>query len=379
MFGVVVAAVLILLFAEFGRLLLLFLVTVAPVLLLLWLFVALTRRRAVQRETVLAVLRATAKRHLPLGPGLAAASNLCTGRTRRKALGLAYLLENGVEFSRAVKQVRGVVPERTALLAAVGTRHGALAPALEQAALASEAEEETRSSLLPTLGYVAVYLLCLQSIGGFVSAFVAPKLQAIFADFGARLPWVTTWLLGFVQRFWWLWPLLVLAEVVLLVGVGLASFRITRAPLPGATHVLWRRETATILRALGVGVTAGRPVLETLGVLAEEYPVRWVRGRLNKVRIAEENGRDWIESLVSQGLLPETDAAVLEASRRAGNLGWALQTLAGSHERRLAYRLAGLRQLLFPLAVLAMGVIVLVVAVAYMMPLVGLIEQLQVI
>ena len=87
-------------------------------------------------------------------------------------------------------------------------------------------------------------------------------------------------------------------------------------------------------------------------------------------------GVDWIEALWRHGLIRAADGEVLTAAAKVGNLGWALSELAESAERRLATRFQAVVQTLFPLVVVMLGAVIFMMAIAYFLPLVQLIQRL---
>jgi type II secretory pathway component PulF len=87
-------------------------------------------------------------------------------------------------------------------------------------------------------------------------------------------------------------------------------------------------------------------------------------------------GADWIESLRYHRAIRSSDADVLRSAAEVGNLPWALLELAEAAERRLATRFQFMIQTLFPIVVVALGMTVFIMAVAYFLPLVALITEL---
>ena len=90
-----------------------------------------------------------------------------------------------------------------------------------------------------------------------------------------------------------------------------------------------------------------------------------------------QDGRDWVESLYSHGLIRRADLAVLQAAERVGNLPWALREMAESNRRRFAYRLLSVVQTAFPLVIILFGAIVGFIVVALFIPLISLIQALS--
>ncbi len=146
--------------------------------------------------------------------------------------------------------------------------------------------------------------------------------------------------------------------------------------IPLIDALLWRRHSSLVMRALSLAVAGQKPIAAGIEGLAHDYPAGWVRRRLVRIDEDVHKGRDWIESLQDRGLIRRSDAAVLDAAQRVGNLEWALRELAESSDRRLGYRLEFWLQLLFPLLIIAAGALVSLFALAYFLPLVKLIEVL---
>lgn len=378
MFAVVVVALLLAALVRFGRVLLAVALIVAPVILVVGVVVVLIKRREAEREALLRFLAIAAERRMPLAPGIEACAELCGGGYRRRALGLARLVESGVPLPVALDAIPGLLPGPATVLACVGWAEGALAPALRAAEDAVAARKAYRSALVPRLAYLIGVLLAMQMILGFVFYFIIPRFKAIFTDFGIGLPQATVVAIqaGHILLGTGLLPLLVLVELVVLAYVPLASFGYVTWEPPLIPWLLRRRDTATILRALAVGVEAGRPLEAVLSSLARVYPRRGMSRRLARASGRVRVGEPWLAALAAEGLAPAADLGVLEAAGRAGNLSWALRTLADAHDRRQGYRLAALTQVVFPAAVVMLGLLVGLFVVSLFLPLIQLIDRM---
>ena len=90
-----------------------------------------------------------------------------------------------------------------------------------------------------------------------------------------------------------------------------------------------------------------------------------------------ERGTDWCDALQSERLLTATDAALLKAAQRVGNLTWALEEMSEGSLRRWAFRWKILVDIAFPLLILALGLLVMFIVVGLFLPLVSLIQGLS--
>lgn len=76
------------------------------------------------------------------------------------------------------------------------------------------------------------------------------------------------------------------------------------------------------------------------------------------------------------GVINTADSVVLTSAESVGNLAWALEELAETAERRLASRVQMAVQTFFPLVIVILGIVVFILATAYFLPLVTLIQNL---
>lgn len=379
MFAVFWAAIALYLAFNFGRLLLLLILTFAPVAIVVGVIVVLFKRRVAEQDALLRVMALAARHRLPLSQGIDAFADLCSFRMRRRNVALAYLLESGVPLPQALASVPGVLPSSAVVLACVGWNEGALPEALSEAVSATESDRVYRSNFMGKLGYIATVFLIMQILVGFVLYFITPKFEVIFMDFGMPLPAVTRFVIGLSHGP--LLPLFLLVliplELALVVYIPFSFFGWIQWELPFVDWLYLRRDSASVLRSLSIGVSAGRPMSSTIDLLSRFYPRSGIRYRLLKARHWIEHGLPWHEALRRLGIIRRGESAILESAQRAGNLGWALKMLADSNERRQGYRMQALSQTLFPVLVIALGVVVGTICVAFFTPLVELIERLS--
>jgi type II secretory pathway component PulF len=114
-----------------------------------------------------------------------------------------------------------------------------------------------------------------------------------------------------------------------------------------------------------------------LRLLAQQYPRPRVARRLERAVAGIDRGSDWCDALRSEGLLTNTDAALLQAAQRVGNLAWALDEMSEGSLRRWAFRWKILVDIAFPLLILVLGLLVMFIVVGLFLPLVSLIQGLS--
>jgi type II secretory pathway component PulF len=338
-----------------------------------------SRRRSTQQEALLWALATAAGREIPLAPTLEAFASQSRGRYRRKVLFVAQSLREGRSLTEVLDREPGLFPRDVKVLICVGSESGALAGALREAFAMRSATQRPWLAVGIRIVYLCWVTFILQGVVSFISYFILPKFEAIFADFGVPLPSVTIVWIEITHFFIVYWPILLLLMLIELGLLMLGSVSILGIPpwhLPLIDRLFIRRHSALIFRCVARLVEEKRPLAQGFASLARTYPTRWIRKRLEQVAREVNGGDDWSESLARHGLIRPAEAALLESARRVGNLPWALREAAESSERRLAYRFQFWLLWISPLLVLTLGAIVLMVAVAYFAPVVMLIQRL---
>jgi protein transport protein HofC len=338
-----------------------------------------TRRHAKQQEALLWALAIAADRGMPLAPTLEALSGQCHGQYRRWVLTAAHLLRQGSSLAEVVDLLPGLFPGDANVFIRIGSETGVLVAALHDSSTSRAAVRAPLVALAIRISYLLWVFIVLQAIVGFISFFILPKYEAIFADFGVPLPSITLLTMSLTHtiiRYWYLFFLAAALQVgmfTLVFGMGIG---ILPWDLPVVGRFFLRHHAALVSRSLSHVVEADKPLDQALAAMARVYPVRSIRRRLEWVAEAVQRGDDWCEAMLDARLLRLPEAGLLESARRVGNLSWALRVAAENNERRFVYRIQWLAQWLLPVCVLAAGMVVFLVVVSYFAPLITLIERL---
>ena len=140
---------------------------------------------------------------------------------------------------------------------------------------------------------------------------------------------------------------------------------------------LIRPHTSDVLRSLASTVEMGAPIERGLDPFVTSSGPILLQRRAAAVRMGLSQGQSCWELLELKGFLKPVEVMLIETAQRAGNLPWALETLADNIDRRWLFRLRAGLELLRPVAILALGAIIGFVAIAMFLPLVKLLNDLS--
>jgi type IV pilus assembly protein PilC len=242
-----------------------------------------------------------------------------------------------------------------------------------------------RKRISQALAYPVFLLIALVTILGVLFAFVMPRFISMYANFDAKLPAPTQWLLAVVAHF----PLIaaVCALVSTLVWSGWRSYVATpagrlkidqwklQAPLIGATE-----RTATIAhfaRSLATLLAGGTPLLEALRIVQESFPNRACALQVAEVADRIAQGESLAKAVRTAGLLPETAIKMIQVGEASGGLDSMLAEVAQFYEDALETRLARVMALIEPALVLLMGLMIGGIIIVMYLPIFNLAEVIR--
>jgi type IV pilus assembly protein PilC len=288
-----------------------------------------------------------------------------------------HLLQVGAPLDRALALTPGVVSRTSALAVTVGEFTGQLAQALHH--LPGRRSALAWLEMLPRLLYPVFLLFVMLGNVFFMTTFVVPRYEKIFADFGLRLPESTETFIGASRRLlaWSGEGMLLWWGPLILFNVMLFSSH-AKWYCPGIGQLYRLHARGQFLEALGLMLQTGKPLPEILDRLLEArlFP-RVVAWRVGRLRTDLEQGQPLVASLARHGLVTASVRGLLLAAEKAQNLPWALQEVGDALTQRCVRATHRLTMVLFPLGVFACACLVAFIALSLFAPLVALIEGMH--
>lgn len=239
-----------------------------------------------------------------------------------------------------------------------------------------ENQVRLRNKIFSIMTYPILMMVVSTLILIFLITFVVPKVTAIFTDMKQALPLPTVILLGlsnFLRSYGWL----------LLIGLGTAAYYIRRhvktpkgreqfdrsilkAPLVGrvAKMVAISRFTRTLATLLGSGV----PLLTALEIVQQVVGNKVLEEAIQEARANIREGERIADPLRRSGLFPPLVTHMIAIGERSGELEGMLQKVSESYDNEVETAVTGLTSLLAPLMILGMGLIVLFIVLAILLP-----------
>jgi general secretion pathway protein F len=314
---------------------------------------------------------------LPLEESLLAVSQQTEKpRVQTIIMGVRAKVMEGHTLADGFADFPRVFPEIYRATVSAGEQSGHLDTILERLADYTESREEMRQKILGAMLYpIALTVMCF----GIVSAllvYVVPKVVSVFESSHAQLPFITRALIGLSDFFRDYGLYFVTAGVI---GVILL-LRWLKKPGPRRRYhrfllrlpILGKLargfNTARFTRTLSILTASSVPVLEALRIAGEVVTNLPMRDAVTEAAQRVREGAPIGRSLAQSKLFPPMTIHLISSGEASGQLENMLERSSLSQERELDGVLTALVGLLGPLLIVLMGVFVMGIVFAMLLP-----------
>ncbi|MGV3498551.1 MAG: type II secretion system inner membrane protein GspF [Hydrogenophaga sp.] len=286
----------------------------------------------------------------------------------------------GSAFARALSQFPREFSASYCAVVAAGEQSGQLGTVLERLADDLEAREALRNKLIAAALYPAIVTLVAIAIVVFLVSYVVPQVAGVFEGSKRALPTLTLVMLalsGFVRQ--WGWLVLVLL-VLGFVGLWLARKRegvrlrmdeaVLRLPVIGrlARGFNAARFAGTLAMLAGAGV----PILRALQTAAETLNNRALREDALDALVRVREGAPLASALAAKKRFPPLLSMFARLGEQTGQLPPMLQRAADQLGAEVQRRAMSLATVLEPLLIVGMGLVVMLIVLAVLLPIIQL-------
>lgn len=256
-----------------------------------------------------------------------------------------------------------------------GEQGGFLEDVLSRIAIFTERQDELRNKVVGAMIYPSVLMLAGVSVVMFLMGFVVPKIKPLL-DRQPNLPFLTTALFSigdFVSHHVWLILGLAVAFIVLAIGLtrGEEARRMIdrwklRVPVLG--HILTMVAICRFCRILGTLLGNGVTILQALKISKDSAGNRVLAEAIDQATENVQRGESLGSRLGRSGLFPGDIVDMIAVAEESNNLEAVLVQIADSNEARTSRMVDFGVRLLEPLLLLVMAVMVLIIAIALLVP-----------
>jgi len=263
---------------------------------------------------------------------------------------------------------------------AAGEQSGALGAVLERLADDLEAQQALKSKLIGAALYPAIVSLVAVVIVVFLVSYVVPQVAGVFAGTRRALPLLTSAMLAIsaaVRE----WGGLMLIAIILVAVAG--RFALSSASIRQSWDALWLRlplvgrlargyNAARFARTLAMLAASGVPILKALQAAADTLHNQAMRADAEDALVLVREGAPLASALARKKRFPGLLAMFARLGEQTGQLPAMLERAARQLSDEVQRRALQLATLLEPLLIVAMGVVVMLIVLAVLLPIIQL-------
>lgn len=318
---------------------------------------------------------------LPLERALAALADEADAEGPRHLLAaLRAEVNAGSTFARALAQHPREFSDIYRAVIGAGEHSGNLGLVLERLADDLEARQALQAKLIGAALYPTIVMLLSLVIVLFLVGYVVPQVASVFAGTKRALPWLTVAMLAlsdFVRSYgWWMAFASVLIAITARFSLRQEQFRIQfdaawlRLPVLG--KLARGYNAARFASTLAMLASAGVPILKALQAAAETLNNRALRRDALDALVLVREGAPLASALAQQKRFPGLLSMFARLGEQTGQLPTMLQrasTQLGNEVQRRSLQLA---TVLEPLLIVSMGLFVMLIVMAVLLPIIQL-------
>jgi general secretion pathway protein F len=314
---------------------------------------------------------------LPLEESLLAVSQQTEKpRVQSIVLGVRARVMEGHTLADGLSGFPRIFPEIYRATVAAGEQSGHLDTVLERLAEYTEGRDQLRQKILGAMLYPIVLSVICVAIVTALLVYVVPQVIAVFQASKAKLPLITEILIDtsdFLRRYG---VYLLIAAVVVFIGfrrwlrdpAARRSFHRFQLRLPVVGRLARGLNTARFTRTFSILAASAVPVLESLRIAGEVVTNLPMRDAVADAAARVREGAPIGRSLAVSRLFPPMTIHLISSGESSGELEGMLERAAISQERELDGLLAALVGLLGPMLIIIMGLFVMGIVFAMLLP-----------
>jgi general secretion pathway protein F len=301
-------------------------------------------------------------------------------RVKTILTGVRSMVLEGRSLADGLRRFPKAFPELYIASVAAGEQTGHLEEVLERLADYTESQHDIRQKIGTALAYpVLLTLVSIVIIIGLMT-YVVPKVVRVFEDNDQALPLLTRILIQiseFLQNYG------IILGLVLFAGIFLFSvmirypgpkfsFHKTILATPGIRRLSKSLNTARMARTLAILIGSGVPLLSALRSASDVLMNVVLKSHLVKASEEVEQGASLSRALSRSKIFPAIFTQMVASGEASGRLSEMLGKSATALEKESESRIAIIVSLFEPLMILFMGVVVLIIVLAILMPIIDL-------
>ena len=285
-------------------------------------------------------------------------------------------LDSGRELSTAMRSHPKVFSPFYVSMVQVGEMTGMLDETFIRLYNYLEFERDMRERIKTAMRYPSFVIIAMVIAIVIINLFVIPAFAKVYAGFHAELPTITKMLIGFSGFMVDYWVLM----LAILIGTVM-SFRFYintvdgryewdryKFKLPVVGPIILKATLSRFARSMALSFKSGMPLLQGMNVISMVVDNEFMRSRIEKMRDGIERGESILRTAVAAGVFNPVVLQMIAVGEETGDMDGMMLEVAEMYEREVKYEVATLSSKIEPILIVALGIMVLILALGVFLP-----------
>ncbi len=259
----------------------------------------------------------------------------------------------------------------------VGENTGRLDQSFQQLGLYLERERETAKTVKQATRYPVTVVAAIAIAIIVINVFVIPAFASVFASLRAELPWATKILLAtsdFFVNWWWVMLLIAFGAALAIRNAlrtesGRTVWDRLKLRMPLGGDILFQATLSRFTRSFSLMTRAGVPILTILDVCADAVGNLHVGEKVREMRNGVEGGEALSRVARKTEMFSPLVLQMLAVGEETGSVDDLLEEVADYYDEEVDYALKRLSDAIEPILIVAMGALVMILALGVFLPL----------
>jgi len=295
---------------------------------------------------------------------------------KRVMLAVRARVLEGFALSEALKEFPRIFDSMYCASVHAGEQSGLLDVVMERLADHMEARQDLQRRTGQALIYPILLSVVAFALVSMLLTFVVPKIVQVFEGFDQELPMVTTWLINLSDFFKNYGVTLIVSVIVAAIVYAqllkLPNFRHMRdrfyLRLPYISYLVRLSNTSRFTRTMSILVSSGVTALDSMHISTEVINNMPIRAAAQKAADRVREGEHISVALERTGYFSPLVLQLVQNGEASGKLGDMLERSARAEENEFSGVTAMFISLFEPAMILLMGLVVLFIVIAILIP-----------
>ncbi len=285
-------------------------------------------------------------------------------------------LEAGRDLGSALSRHTKIFSNLYVSMIRVGENTGRLDESFLRISQYLERERDTRERLKAALRYPVFVIVAIAIAMGIINVIVVPAFAGMFERANVELPLPTKILITTSNFFVSHWPAMLVGLSLAVIGFrfhiqtdrGRYRWDKFKLRMPVVGDLINRAILGRFARTFSMALGAGVPLIQALTVVSRAVGNEHVGDHVAQMRTGIERGESLTRTAAITGMFTPIVLQMLAIGEETGSVDTLLEEVADFYEREVDYDLRNLSAVIEPILIVALGIMVLVLALGVFLP-----------